>query len=125
MTGNRPVVPSVTCPICGLRFPAVVDDYGMTIKYVMEEWQQPARPRPSTVRPYAPAFAEISTPAFRSRFAISRTLKRAASFWTPLCSLVRHFRSYQLHNDVTRADHHLGTRKPEEFLQAQPIHHFA
>jgi hypothetical protein len=40
MAGNQPAVPGITCPICGLRFTAVVGDYGMTIKYVMEEWLQ-------------------------------------------------------------------------------------
>jgi hypothetical protein len=40
VAGNKQGLPGIRCPVCGLRFTAVVDDHGATIKYAMDEWHQ-------------------------------------------------------------------------------------
>jgi hypothetical protein len=72
MAGTQPTVPGVTCPICGLRFTAVVDDHGMTIPYVMEEWQQRCPSATLDSPSLCPSFfAKIWFRAFRIRFAVA------------------------------------------------------
>ena len=62
MAGDRPSESTVTCPICGLRISAVVDDRGVTIEYAIGDWHQRCQSPEFQCPSLCPGFLQLLQP---------------------------------------------------------------